>query len=109
VDTNWLVNDADLRRMESICISEQCLYETRQDLLAWTPLRLNLSSQGADIRATVAQYNGLESMEALEEKLAQFPRGTSFLMTNSGEDAGQVLASIRQFAERKGLILAAAR
>jgi hypothetical protein len=108
---NWLANDADLRRMESICMSERCLSETQQDLRAWqqAPLRLDLSNQGGEIRATVAQYYGLESMEALEEKLTQFPRGTSFLVANSGEDAGQVLASIRQFAERKGLILTDAR
>jgi hypothetical protein len=108
---NWLVDDADLRLMESICISERCLSETQQDLRAWqqTPLRLDLSNQGGDIRATVVQYYGLESMEALEEKLAQFPPGTSFLVTSSEEDAGHVLASIRQFAEGKGLILTDAR
>jgi phosphotransferase system HPr-like phosphotransfer protein len=48
-------------------------------------------------------------MEALDEKLAQFPRGTSFLVSTSGEDAAQALAAIRQLAERQGLILADSR
>ena len=108
---HWLANDADLRLMESLCISEQCLYETQPDLRAWQQMRVRLevSNQGGDIRATVAQYYGLESMEAVEEKLAQFPRGTSFLVSNSGEDAPQLLAGIRQFAERQGMILTDSR
>ena len=108
---NWLANAADLHQMESVCISEQCMYETQQDLRAWQqmPLRLELSNQGGDVRATVAQYYGLGSMEALEEKLAQFPRGTSFLVSTSGEDAAQALAAIRQLAERQGLILTDSR
>jgi hypothetical protein len=104
---NWVVDDADLRLMESLCISQRCLYETQQDLRAWQqkPLRLELSSQGGGIRGAAAQYYGLESMEALEDKLAQFPRGTIFLVTNSGEDAAQALTALRQFADHKGLIL----
>jgi hypothetical protein len=108
---NWLADAADLHLMESVCISERCLYETQQDLRAWQqmPLRLEVSSQGGDARATVAQYYGLESMEALEQKLAQFPRGTSFLVSTWGEDAAQALAAIRQLAERQGLILTGSR
>jgi hypothetical protein len=104
---HWLANDADLRMMESLCISERCLYETQQDLLAWKqlPLRLELSNQRGEIRATAAQYFGLESLEAIEDKLAQFPRGTSFLVSSSGEDAPELLASIHQFAERQSLML----
>jgi hypothetical protein len=108
---NWLANDAELHLMESVCISERCLYETQQDLRAWQqmPLRLELSNQDADIRATVAQYYGLGSMEALEEKLAQFPRGTSFLVSTSGEDTAQALTAIRQLAALQGLILTDSR
>jgi hypothetical protein len=50
---NWLASDADLHLMESVCISEQCMYETQQDLRArqQMPLRLELSNQGGDVRA----------------------------------------------------------
>jgi hypothetical protein len=108
---NWLANDAELHLMESVCISERCLYETQQDLRAWQqmPLRLELSNQDTDIRATVAQYYGLGSMEALEEKLAQFPRGTSFLVSTSGEDTAQALTAIRQLAALQGLIITDSR
>jgi hypothetical protein len=103
----WLVNDADLHVMESLCISERCLYETQLDLEGWkqTPLHLELSSHGGDIRATVAQYFGLQSIEAIEEKLAQFPRGTAFLVSTSGEEAPELLSSIHRFAELQGLML----
>jgi hypothetical protein len=103
---DWLANEADLRVMESLCISDQCIREARQDLEAWQqrPLRLELSSQGGDPRNKVAQYYGLESLEAVEKKLAQFPRGTAFVVSTLEEDAAQML-EIRQFAEHQGLIL----
>jgi hypothetical protein len=108
---HWLASDDDLHAMQSICISERCLYETEQDLLAWQkpPLHLEVSTQRGEFRATVAQYYGIESMEALEEKLAQFPRGTSFVLTNPMDDAPELLATIRQFAELHGLTMTSGR
>jgi hypothetical protein len=51
----WLVNEAGLRTIESLCVSERCLYETQQDLRAW---------DAGGFRGTVAHYYALGSMEA---------------------------------------------
>ena len=100
--THWLTNEADLRLIESLCISGQCRYETAQDLPAWrTPLTIQVSSNGHGFRAQVAQYYGIQSMEALEEKLGQFPKGTQFILAGGG----QALVQVRKYAAERGLIV----
>lgn len=99
---HWLAGETDLRTIESLCISERCLYDTQQDLRAWQrPLRIEVSSQPGGIRGQVAQYYGIESMEALEEKLGEFPKGTQFLLAAYGDDGAA--ARIRKYAAAHGL------
>jgi hypothetical protein len=101
---HWIATEADLRTIESLCISEQCRQETAQDLRAWQgPLRIEASAQPGGVRGRVAQYYGIESMEALEEKLGQFPKGTQFVLTVHGDDAEVATANIRTYANAHGL------
>jgi hypothetical protein len=94
---NWLATETDLRTIESLCISERCLYETQQDLRAWQrPLKIDLGPGGFK---KVAQYSSMEqSIEALEQKLGQFPKGTQFLLTAFGDGADTATARIRKYA-----------
>jgi len=104
---HWLATEADLRTIESLCISERCVGETRQDLAAWQrPLRIEVYAEFGGIGAHVAQYNGITSMDALEEKLGQFPKETQFLLTAGGDGAGETDARIREYAAAHGLTLA---
>jgi hypothetical protein len=97
---HWLATDADLRLVEALCISDRCVAETEQDLRGWQkPLRIELRGQ-AD--ATVAQYHQFESLEDIEEKLGQFPRGTQFELTSAG-GASEAAAEIRKFGAARGL------
>ena len=101
---HWLATETDLRTIESLCVSERCLYETQQDLRAWQrPLRIAVSSQPGGIRGQVAQYYGIESTEALEEKVGQFPKGTPFVLTVSGDGADGAAVRVRKFAAAHGL------
>jgi hypothetical protein len=100
---HWLATDADLRTIESLCVSGRCLQETRQDLQAWeSPLRLELRSDG--VHGTVAQYYDFESLQDIEEKLGQFPKGTQFALKTSGpvDDAA---AELRKYAAGHGLTI----
>ncbi len=93
----WLATDTDLRLIESLCSSDWCRGETQADLREWQgPLRIEL--QGSQYK--VAQYYGLESLAALEAKLAQFPRGAEFLLSGRVPDADEVC----RFAAAHGLI-----
>jgi hypothetical protein len=101
---HWLATETDLRTIESLCISERCLYETQQDLRAWQrPLRIEVSNQPGGIRGQVAQYYGIESMPALEEKLGQFPKGTQFVLRANDDGADGTADRIRKIAAAHGL------
>ena len=54
----------------------------------------------------MAQYYGIESMEALEEKLGQFPKETQFLLTANGDAAEGATARIRKYAAAHSLTVA---
>ena len=104
--THWLATEADLRTMESLCISQRCLDETRQDLLAWQkPLKIEVYGESGGIRGYVAQYREIKSLDAIEEKLGQFPKETPFLLNAVGVGADQTAAHIRKYAAAHGLTL----
>jgi hypothetical protein len=103
----WLATETDLHLIESLCISGRCIQETRQDLEHWKPpLRIEVMMQPSiGISGRVAQYFGLESIAALESKLAQFPRGTRFDLYAPGGQPARTSAEIRRFATEKGLVV----
>jgi hypothetical protein len=103
---NWLMTETDLRTIESLCISERCLYETQQDLAALQkPLRIEILEQPGGVRSAVAQYYGIETVMALEARLAQFPRGTQFVLMARGLNIKQAADEIRSFAQQHGLLV----
>jgi hypothetical protein len=93
--------------IESLCISGRCVGETRQDLESVKPpLHIEITSGASgEVMARVAQYFSLESLAAIESKLAQYPRGTRFVLYAPSGPIGQVATQIRGFAEEKGLII----
>jgi hypothetical protein len=102
---HWLATDADLRTMESLCVSERCQYETQQDLRTWQkPLRLELRSQSSGIHGTIAQYYQLETLEDIEDKLSQFPKGTQFVLSTGG-NVTEAATEIGKFAAGRGLAI----
>jgi hypothetical protein len=99
---HWLATDTDLRAMESLCISERCVAETQQDLRAWQkPLHLEL--RGRPVQGTVAQYYEFATLEEIEEKFGQFPKGTQFVLT-AGAYPDEA-AEIRKYAASHGLVI----
>ncbi|MCE5310165.1 MAG: hypothetical protein LLG20_21225 [Acidobacteriales bacterium] len=76
----WLTGEAKLKQIDALCLGWGCLHDSFQDLNAWRrPLRVAVYAySGDDFRAEVAHYTNLRSIEAVERKLTQFPRGTVF-------------------------------
>lgn len=102
----WLVTETDLHLIESLCISGRCIQETRQDLEYFKPpMRIEITPQPFGVFGRVAQYYGLESVAAMESKLAQFPRGTRFVLYAPGGQSAKTSAEIRSFATEKGLVV----
>ncbi|MFB3777690.1 MAG: hypothetical protein ACE141_08760 [Bryobacteraceae bacterium] len=107
---NWLASEADLRLIESLCISGRCRDETREDLNWWRePLRIELRDEPGGVTGAVAHYSRLPTTEAVAAKLAQFPRGSRFTMTARGPRSRQAAGEIRKTAARRGLAVADAR
>jgi len=103
---HWLVTEADLRVIQSLCISDYCRDSTEIDLGALQmPVKIQMGSQAGEAQGQVAQY-AFESMEELEEKLSQFPKGTPFSLHAFGEGAGEAAIRIRDYAAAHGLTVA---
>ena len=104
---NWLADEADLRLIESLCITGQCVQRTREDLDYWKgPLRIRLLRFAEGIGGSVAQYQRIVGMRDLKSKLAQFPRGTRFVLDARGPEAKAAATELRDFAANHGLALA---
>jgi hypothetical protein len=96
----WRVAEPDIRTLASLCISERCQYETQNDLQnLQQPLTVNVEGDCS----RVAQYFNIESLDALERKLAQFPAGTTFQLRVSAPDRDQVVARLQAFGSRNRL------
>lgn len=96
----WLVSEAELRMIDSLCISERCQYETGNDL---QNLRQRFDVEVQGDRYRVAQYFNLDSLPALEKKLSQFPAGTTFNLRVWGPDRVPVFERLQRFGAGKGL------
>lgn len=103
----WFVSEADLHLIESLCISGRCVGETRQDLESVkSPLHIEITSGASgEVVARVAQYFSLDSVAAIESKLAQYPRRTRFVLYAPSGPIGEVAKQIRRSAEAKGLVI----
>jgi hypothetical protein len=72
------------------------------------PLRIEVMMQpSVGIYGRVAQYYGLESVAAMESKLAQFPRGTRFVLYAPEGQSARTAAEIHRFATEKGFVVTA--
>jgi hypothetical protein len=103
---HWSVTEADLRDMERLCATERCRTATEAELQALqSPLRIFVDSSRDGIHAQVGQYYGLDSMEALEDKLGQFPKGTRFVLIANSVIDSEAEARILKYADAHGLII----
>jgi HEAT repeat protein len=105
---NWLTRDTGLRTIASLCITNRCAAETENDLAVWQrPLEIEVwLNAPEDFRGSVAQYAGLQSIEEMEAKLAQFPAGARLRLRIQGPGHEAVTERLRQFAAKRSLMLA---
>jgi len=101
---NWFATETDLRKLEALCTSGQCVGNSREDLATWQqPILIQVTNYPDGWRGGVAQYSGL-TMGALEAKLAQFPRGTRFRIVADQADPATIERLIR-FGFARGLTI----
>lgn len=102
----WLADPALLTRLEAECVGrEMCdgIENTRR--LAATPYRVQVPSGIVwTMQVTVAQY-APQTQELLDAKVAQFPKGTHFVLTPVGPTDPQELDKVRALFEKHGMVL----
>lgn len=78
----WLADRAKLQALRSLCVTEGARGNMAGFLREWaTPVSITYG--GERDQWSVVQYGQLPSLAALENKLAQFPRGTRFRLSSS--------------------------
>jgi hypothetical protein len=103
---HWSVTEADLHDIERLCTTERCRTATQAELQAQqSPLRIVVDFSRDGMSAQVAQYYGIDSMEALEDKLGQYPKGTRFALIVDGLADSEAEARIRKYADAHGLTI----
>ena len=109
---SWLADPAVLRRLVQLTSVKRIHDQLESYLTVWAnqPLVIgfNHNPPPGGFNAQVAQY-GLTSLKALEDKLAQFPAGTKFILgvprVESPENVHS-LVELRVFIRNHGLIVA---
>jgi hypothetical protein len=102
----WLAGETDLRTMEGLCVSGQCVGDSSQDLEnVKSPLHIEVLRATPGIMVRVAQYSWLDSVAAVKAKLAQYPRGTRFTLYAAGGPTVQLADEVLRFGEEKGLVI----
>jgi hypothetical protein len=87
----WWLEDEKLRRLQALCVSRWTARNADQVILQASadPMIAVNSFGSATYSVSLAQYQ-LDSIEATKQKLAQFPKGTSFTLQLNGSDAAEM-------------------
>jgi hypothetical protein len=97
----WLANPTKLQRLKGMNKVRSIQQELDRYLKTWDeqPLTINMWSD-----FSVAQYQSIDSIDALEQKLAQFPPGTEFIISRL-ENAKDNFrsAQLRDFLVKHGM------
>jgi hypothetical protein len=103
----WLTRSSELRELGALCVTESCRTQISIMLDAADDTRIIILrvDEPGDSLIQLAQYQ-LHSISALEQKLAQFPRGASFTLHVRALDAeigAAVVSKILAFADTHGI------
>jgi hypothetical protein len=105
--TSWLTGEEKLKRLLSMTKALRLRQQLESTLASWRTMTITLSSVpwSTGIDAHVAQYQ-LQSMQALENKLGQFPAGTRFLIRVSGPNTAgtqEMVDAVERFVRAHGM------
>ncbi|MBD0325592.1 MAG: hypothetical protein ICV68_04135 [Pyrinomonadaceae bacterium] len=105
----WLTDAQGLKKIQQLCITEQGQQQAASLLHQWNTnivITFSLEDDGIEA-ASVAQYQ-LPSLAALKDKLAQFPRGTSFEWNpiyGEGKRGARVFSELQAYLNEHGMKL----
>jgi hypothetical protein len=103
----WFSDERDLRELRSLCVTDNCRAQADQMIAAADDTRISIVrvEEPDDSIVMLAQYQ-LRSIAALEQKLAQYPRGSSFTLDVKALDsrtAPAIVSELTTFAAAHGM------
>lgn len=99
----WLADQTTLQRLVALSIGPQQRLQAEQYLNAWEARPWRIQASGGDpLTISIAQYPTL-SLDAANEKLKQFPRGSRIVWHANGEEAERTFAEIAKTAKAAGI------
>jgi hypothetical protein len=106
-NARWLTDKSKLQQLRDLAVTTNARQEVERALSQWQEkIRLSFSPDSQE-RWLVAQYE-VRSMAALEAKLAQFPRGTTFLWRDNEGSNSKIqprLTDLQAFLQKRGMRL----
>ena len=107
----WVATPEKLKRLLALCRGEGSRHEVEQLIATWRPdiyVTFN-ASDGEPVSMVVGHYQ-VNSVDALKQKLLQFPSGTVFrwsamALGRSGPKAQQLFDEMKSYVEQHGMKL----
>ena len=107
----WLTDPEKLKRLRDLCLTDRGRKDVDQLISNWNhSISLAVNSMDGELHSiSVGQYSA-KSLDALKEKLLQFPKGTTFLWSAFSPRADdsksqEVFQQIKTFLEDHGMKL----
>ena len=96
----WLADEQDLRGLRDLCVTDGCRTQSDQMIASAgdTTITIVRVEEPDDSIVMLAQYH-VTSMPALEEKLAQYPAGSSFTLDVTALDSATASAVASRLRE----------
>jgi hypothetical protein len=104
----WLASEKLIQNTIEKCVGEQMCQQLKQlaDRARTTPYSISAYKQGENENYEIAQYSA-KSLELLDVKIAQFPKGTRFIMADGNrerEEQKKLDGNIRNLLELHGMV-----
>ena len=105
----WLASEKLIQNTIEKCVGEQMCQQLRQlaDRARTTPFSISAYKQGENENYEIAQYSA-KSLELLGVKIAQFPKGSRFIMADGiseSEEQKMLDGSVRDLLEQHGMVV----
>jgi hypothetical protein len=105
----WLADDGLISRVSQLCIGKQLCDRVKQiaNTAKVEPFPVSAFKAGSMQNYEIAQYSA-KSLELLDAKIAQFPRGSRFVLENNQpdtEDQRHLEDQVKAVFENRGMIL----
>jgi hypothetical protein len=105
----WLADREKLKRVRELCLTDASREELDGRIENWRrDINIFLNADGEPVSILIAQYN-LATMDALKQKLVQFPAGSVFrwsaLADNNQAKAQEIFQQLKTYLEDHGMKL----